>query len=189
MVCDAGMIVSLMMSGLCCIWQEHSEKERREIIRNDIRVEYLRHRIIEQELFELRRRQMMMEETSGHYEQFYYEIERRITDDEIRKRQQMFIDKANGSYFSTLNSSNNSVSSAPLQYTEASAHPTPYNTIQISRSWPTSSFHARNNVNEKDCFRTMGYSSQISLADFDDDEFVDDNSDDGSSLVDVPLDW
>jgi hypothetical protein len=183
MVCDAGMIVSLMMNGLCCIWQEHSEKERREIIRNDIRVEYLRHRIIEQELFEQRRRQMMMEETSGHYEQYYHEIDRRIANDEIGKRQKMFIDEANGSYLSTANSSGKSISSAPLQYMKASTHSTACNKIRLSRSWPTSSFYSRNNLNENDYYRVMGYSSQISLAEFDDD-----NSDDGGAMVDVPFD-
>lgn len=60
MVCDgatvAGTIVSLMMNGVCCLWQQQEEKERRETIRRDIRAEYWHQRLIDHELLMQRKR-------------------------------------------------------------------------------------------------------------------------------------
>lgn len=53
MVCDvavASTVVSLVMNGFCCMWQQQEEKEMREAIRRDIRVEYWNQRLMDQEL-------------------------------------------------------------------------------------------------------------------------------------------
>ena len=52
----ASTVASIMMNGLCCIWQMEAENDTRESIRKDIRVEYERQRQIEQELWEQRRK-------------------------------------------------------------------------------------------------------------------------------------
>jgi hypothetical protein len=47
-ICDGGIVtstvVSLLMNGLCCIWNEEMEVERREQLRNDIRDTYKKQR-------------------------------------------------------------------------------------------------------------------------------------------------
>lgn len=53
MVCDvafASTIVSLMMNGVCCMWQHQEDQEMRETIRRDMRSEYWHHRLVEHEL-------------------------------------------------------------------------------------------------------------------------------------------
>ena len=50
----ASTIASFMMNGMCCVWQMQEEDDRREAIRRDIRVEYERQRMIDQELWEQR---------------------------------------------------------------------------------------------------------------------------------------
>jgi hypothetical protein len=54
MVCDGAMIastlVSVMMNGVCCMWQKEEEKDRREAFRQDIRTEYWNQRLIDHEL-------------------------------------------------------------------------------------------------------------------------------------------
>jgi hypothetical protein len=53
MVCDAAIattVVSLMMNGVCCMWQHHEDKEMRETLRRDMRAEYWHHRLMEHEL-------------------------------------------------------------------------------------------------------------------------------------------
>lgn len=51
-------VASLMMNGVCCLWQMEEENDRqmqqREAIRQDIRVEYERQRQIEQEIWKQR---------------------------------------------------------------------------------------------------------------------------------------
>jgi hypothetical protein len=58
MVCGGGFIAStvasLMMNGVCCMWQMQEEEDRRDALRKDIRVEYERQRRAEQELWEQR---------------------------------------------------------------------------------------------------------------------------------------
>lgn len=53
MVCDAatllGTAASLMMNGVCCMYQMQEEEDRREAIRKDIRVEYERQRLAERD--------------------------------------------------------------------------------------------------------------------------------------------
>lgn len=55
MVCDAAMVAStvasLMMNGICCVWQMQEEEERREQLRRDLRVEYERQRLMDLELW------------------------------------------------------------------------------------------------------------------------------------------
>jgi len=50
----ASTVASFMMNGVCCVWQMQEEDERREAIRRDIRVEYERQRMVDQELWEQR---------------------------------------------------------------------------------------------------------------------------------------
>jgi hypothetical protein len=53
MVCDAAIattFVSLMMNGVCCMWQHHEDQEMRETLRRDMRAEYWHHRLMEHEL-------------------------------------------------------------------------------------------------------------------------------------------
>jgi hypothetical protein len=53
MVCDGAMVasslVSMMMNGVCCMYQMQEEDERREAIRKDIRFEYERQRMMDME--------------------------------------------------------------------------------------------------------------------------------------------
>jgi hypothetical protein len=53
MFCDGAMIAStiasLMMNGVCCMWQMQEEEDRRHAIRSDIRVEYERQRLLDLE--------------------------------------------------------------------------------------------------------------------------------------------
>lgn len=60
MVLDAAFVAStatsIMMNGVCCVWQMHEEEDRRDAIRRDIRVEYERQREMERELWEQRER-------------------------------------------------------------------------------------------------------------------------------------
>mmetsp|Transcript_13007 Transcript_13007/g.26388 ORF Transcript_13007/g.26388 Transcript_13007/m.26388 type:complete len:213 (-) Transcript_13007:137-775(-) len=64
-VCTGGFVAqtvaSIMMNGLCCIWQMEAENDAREAIRKDIRVEYERQRKIEQEIWEQRQKQCQTE--------------------------------------------------------------------------------------------------------------------------------
>lgn len=54
MVVDAAMVVSLMMNGLCCVWQEQNEQERRDVIRRDVRRECKRSRMMATKMYEQR---------------------------------------------------------------------------------------------------------------------------------------
>ena len=40
----ATTVVSLMVNGLCCLWQQQEEQKLREAIRHDVRTEYWHHR-------------------------------------------------------------------------------------------------------------------------------------------------
>ena len=55
MVCDGAMIastaLSLMMNGVCCVWQMQEEDDKRAAIRKDIRIEYERQRLLDLERF------------------------------------------------------------------------------------------------------------------------------------------
>lgn len=65
-VCEGGFvastIASLMMNGVCCVWQMQEEEDRRDAIRQDIRVEYERQRVIERDLWAQRQRQQLEEQ-------------------------------------------------------------------------------------------------------------------------------
>mmetsp|Transcript_6687 Transcript_6687/g.13981 ORF Transcript_6687/g.13981 Transcript_6687/m.13981 type:complete len:226 (-) Transcript_6687:214-891(-) len=50
----ASTVTSVMMNGVCCVWQMQEEEDRRDAIRKDIRVEYERQRLIEREMWEQR---------------------------------------------------------------------------------------------------------------------------------------
>jgi len=56
MVCDGAMVastlVSMMMNGVCCVWQMQEEDERRDAIRKDIRTEYTRQRMMDMEYWQ-----------------------------------------------------------------------------------------------------------------------------------------
>lgn len=57
MVCDvavASTVVSLMMNGVCCMWQQQEEKEMRAAIRRDVRTEYWNQRMMDHELVDQR---------------------------------------------------------------------------------------------------------------------------------------
>jgi hypothetical protein len=58
MVCDGAMVasslVSMMMNGVCCMYQMQEEDERREAIRKDIRFEYERQRMMDMEYWNYR---------------------------------------------------------------------------------------------------------------------------------------
>ena len=43
-------ILSLIMNGMCCIWQQQEEQENREAIRRDIRAEYWEQKLIDLEI-------------------------------------------------------------------------------------------------------------------------------------------
>ena len=74
----ANTVASLMMNGLCCIWQMEAENDAREAIRRDIRVEYERQRKIEQEIWEQRQRRQCQAE-------HWYSASSVSTDDRRRK--------------------------------------------------------------------------------------------------------
>jgi hypothetical protein len=40
----ASTVISLMVNGLCCLWQQQEEQKLREAIRHDVRTEYWHHR-------------------------------------------------------------------------------------------------------------------------------------------------
>jgi len=50
----ASTVASLVMNGVCCVWQMQEEEERRDNLRKDIRVEYERQLLMEQEIWEQR---------------------------------------------------------------------------------------------------------------------------------------
>lgn len=58
MVCDGAMVasslVSMMLNGVCCMYQMQEEDERREAIRKDIRFEYERQRMMDMEYWNYR---------------------------------------------------------------------------------------------------------------------------------------
>lgn len=40
----ASTVISLMVNGMCCLWQQQEEQKLREAIRHDVRTEYWHHR-------------------------------------------------------------------------------------------------------------------------------------------------
>ena len=48
----ASTVASVMMNGVCCVWQMQEEEARRDTLRQDIRVEYERQRLHEKEMWE-----------------------------------------------------------------------------------------------------------------------------------------
>ncbi len=58
MVCDGAMVasslVSMMMNGVCCMYQMQEEDDRREAIRKDIRFEYERQKMMDMEYWNYR---------------------------------------------------------------------------------------------------------------------------------------
>jgi hypothetical protein len=58
MVCDGAMVasslVSMMMNGVCCMYQMQEEDERREATRKDIRFEYERQKMMDMEYWSYR---------------------------------------------------------------------------------------------------------------------------------------
>lgn len=90
-VCEGSFVVStiasLMMNGVCCLWQMEEENERqlqqREAIRQDIRVEYERQRQIEQEIWHQRQREY--QEAAFQAENWYTDSPSAHTDQRRRK--------------------------------------------------------------------------------------------------------
>ena len=173
MLCDAAMVVTIMMNGACCIWQEHNEQKRRNAIRTDIRAEYWHHKIMEQELYQAQQQEMMMMSV-----QDYGEMYESDSGDIIRRQNHM------------MNGSDDSITSRKSQRTNCTA-PTRMSTspqsfdsnpIVSSRTWPNDS-HRR--YSKRQYSRTTIERAQnISLLDSDDND-EDENEDD--SMVSIPL--
>lgn len=86
-VCSGGFVAStvasIMMNGVCCLWQMEEEKEKqvrqREAFRRDIRVEYERQRRIEQEIWEARRK-------NTKTENWYHDADSSVSTDQRRRK-------------------------------------------------------------------------------------------------------
>ena len=86
-VCSGGFVAStvasIMMNGVCCLWQMEEEKEKqlrqREAFRRDIRVEYERQRRIEQEIWEARR-------NNTRTENWYHDADSSVNTDQRRRK-------------------------------------------------------------------------------------------------------
>lgn len=175
MVLDAAMVVSLMVNGLCCAWQEQNEKERREVFRNDIRDECRRSRILEAKIHEQRQKKLSLAAGLENYSSF-------IAEESIRRRQKLMSDKKKA-----LESPNNSVSSMNDKISVSSAPPhykTPsYDTI-TSNSRRRSYYCPRTETEQYQAL--MNLANKGSLIDLDDDD-DDDIHDEDSSMVSIPL--
>jgi hypothetical protein len=70
MVCDGAMVastlVSMMLNGVCCMYQMQEEDERRVAIRKDIRLEYERQRMMDMEYWNYRPHNHNNDSNSNH---------------------------------------------------------------------------------------------------------------------------
>jgi hypothetical protein len=178
MVCDpASVATSIIISSVCCAWQEYSEKGRRDNIRQDMREEYWYHRITEQELFEARHQELILLQST--------------TNSQCSSTNSNVPHQSKGnlvSYTRIVNNSNNmnaskhsswSVGSKPITSSTATRSVTRNcstrkrcQNIRMSKSWSLASEELLNT------------SRKTSLLDFDDDDEdenkVSDDDDDGS---------
>lgn len=96
----AGTIVSLMMDGVCCIWQQKEEVGRREAVRRDIRAEYWHQKLMDHEIHEQRRNATANEDDKGTYPYFprvHHHSDLSMVTQEDRRRQ-LLLDKVNASH-------------------------------------------------------------------------------------------
>lgn len=185
MVCDGAMVastvVSLMMNGMCCMYQQQEEAKRSETIRRDIRAEYWHQRLVDHELLS-QRKDMYQEDSISdiqatipqrHNETSSSSSSSLILSKVDHRRRQLVMDKIKASSYNFLDDMDEScdptVTSSYVSY-GLDTDSLPSNTVTTRRR----SFYSSD---------ANALSRTCSLVDDDNDE----DSDDENVLMDVSL--
>jgi hypothetical protein len=159
----ASTFVSLMMNGMCCVWQMGEEESRREGIRKDFRYEYERQRLLD---FEFRERKQPVRLVSN--------------EEKLRRLQEIARMDA------TLSSQNRFESSPETRHSHRGRSQTPIRKKRCTDPWiAILERRAKSNPPpmkwDAECKLPLSYAATMgSIMDLDDRA-------DNSSLVEVPL--
>ena len=187
MVCDgaflASTIASILMNGVCCMWQMQEEEDRREAIRKDIRAEYNRQRFMDLERWAETRKLSQSyhsDSTSGEHDQRKKLVIRKMSISDSSMREAGEQDRDNVSVYS-IASANAVLGGEYLPTTGVNvertrSHSSPPNKRKSYKERRLGQVKAAN----------ISGSDMSSLLDSDDNEYDDGDSSD-PSLVEVAL--